>query len=101
MVKPLEDKAEAGVSTQRHAEINVFTVGLASGLLYEASPNLINEVCCSTILQIFASIMILSVLHKTKTHSEVLTYRELPLSAFPRTIPFLPSDGELPNDVAQ
>ncbi|KAH9162492.1 UDP-glucose:glycoprotein glucosyltransferase-domain-containing protein [Lactarius sanguifluus] len=41
-------KAETGASTQRHAEINIFTV--ASGLLYER----------------FASIMILSVLRNTK-----------------------------------
>jgi hypothetical protein len=34
--KSSEGKAETGVSTQRHAEINIFTV--ASGLLYEVRP---------------------------------------------------------------
>ncbi|KAI9428853.1 UDP-glucose:glycoprotein glucosyltransferase-domain-containing protein [Lactarius indigo] len=48
MFKSSGSKAETGLSTQRHAEINIFTV--ASGLLYER----------------FASIMILSVLRNTK-----------------------------------
>jgi UDP-glucose:glycoprotein glucosyltransferase len=64
--KSSEGKAEAGVSTQRHAEINIFTV--ASGLLYEvrSTRRLIHEARCSRIFQRFASIMILSVLRNTK-----------------------------------
>ena len=34
--KSWEGKAEVGMSTQRHAEINIFTV--ASGLSYEVRP---------------------------------------------------------------
>lgn len=51
----MEDKAEAGVSRQRHAEINVFTVGLASGLLYEVSPNLDRR---GSLLNYFADIRV-------------------------------------------
>jgi hypothetical protein len=62
--KSSEGKAVAAVFTQRHAVIDIFAVAL--GLLYEVSPNVIDEARCSTILQIFTSIMNLSVLRNTK-----------------------------------
>ncbi len=59
-------KAETGVSTPRHAEINIFTV--ASGLLYEvrSTRGMTHAARCSRIFQRFASIMILSVLRNTE-----------------------------------
>ncbi|KAH9024388.1 UDP-glucose:glycoprotein glucosyltransferase-domain-containing protein [Lactarius pseudohatsudake] len=66
-------KAETGVSTQRHAEINIFTV--ASGLLYER----------------FASIMILSVLRNTK-HTVKFWFIENFLS--PSFLEFIPQFAE-------
>ncbi|KAF8268079.1 UDP-glucose:Glycoprotein glucosyltransferase-domain-containing protein [Lactarius quietus] len=66
-------KAEDAVSTQRHAEINIFTV--ASGLLYER----------------FASIMILSVLRNTK-HTVKFWFIENFLS--PSFLEFIPHFAE-------
>ncbi|KAH8978341.1 UDP-glucose:glycoprotein glucosyltransferase-domain-containing protein [Lactarius akahatsu] len=66
-------KAETGVLTQRHAEINIFTV--ASGLLYER----------------FASIMVLSVLRNTK-HTVKFWFIENFLS--PSFLEFIPQFAE-------
>ena len=59
---------ENGLSKQRHAEINIFTV--ASGLLYEVRSNAQTDSQSPTthvvFFQRFASIMILSVLRNTK-----------------------------------
>src|SRR6266702_5874004 len=79
-------KAETGVSTHRHAEINIFTV--ASGLLYEVRST--QRLYTPPLLIYFPEIRVdhdpeCSSQHRA--HGEVLVYRELPVAVLPGTIP--------------